>query len=248
MLSPEDNETICRVGPGTPMGSFMREYWIPAMLSAELPAPDCDPVRVMLLGEQLIGFRDSSGRPGLIANLCPHRGASMFLGRNEQNGIRCVYHGWKFDVDGNCVDMPNEPPESNFRDRIKATTYPCIERGGAIFAYMGSREVPPPMPRIEAFEAEEGCIAAARMTPCNWLQVMEGNIDTVHAAFLHRGAVDPAWYPEGSFEYYAIKQRWARFVAADTEAGAIYGAARPGPDGYSYWRIGKFMFPCWSTA
>jgi len=230
------------------LGNLMREYWLPALLSSEIPEPDCDPVRVMMLGEELIAFRDTSGRPGLIQNLCPHRAASFFLGRNEENGIRCIYHGWKFDVDGKCVDMPNEPPSSNFKERIKPPTYPCIERGGAIFVYMGSRETPPPMPRIEAFESAEGCTANARMTPCNWLQVMEGNIDTIHAAFLHRGAMEADWYPEGSFEYYAIKQRYATFVSADTESGAIYGAWRPGPTGHNYWRVGKFMFPCWSTA
>jgi phenylpropionate dioxygenase-like ring-hydroxylating dioxygenase large terminal subunit len=113
MLSKEDNELICRVGPGTPMGKLMREYWIPAMLSSELPKPDSDPVRVLLLGEKLIGFRATDGSIGLIQNHCPHRGASLFFGRNEENGLRCVYHGWKFDVKGQCMDMPNEPAESN---------------------------------------------------------------------------------------------------------------------------------------
>jgi phthalate 4,5-dioxygenase oxygenase subunit len=248
MLSVEDNEAITRVGPGTLMGNFMREYWLPGLLSSEVPRPDCDPVRVRLLGEDLIAFRDTGGNVGLIQNLCPHRGTSLFIGRNEDYGIRCVYHGWKFDVAGRCVDMPSEPPESVFKDKVRATAYPCREIGGAVFVYMGQRDVPPPLPRIEAWEAPEGAVTNARQTPCNWLQVMEGNIDTIHAAFLHRGAVEPDWFPEGSFEYYAIKQRWARFEVADTDAGAIYGAYRPGPEGYNYWRIGKFMFPCWSTA
>src|ERR1700689_4335747 len=142
MLSHEDNEAITRVGPGTLIGDLMRQYWIPAMLSSELPHPDCDPVRVLLLGEQLIGFRDSDGRPGLIANLCPPRGASFFFGRNEDHGIRCVYHGWKFDVDGNCVDMPNEPAESDFRTKVKAVAYPTQERGGIVWAYLGPRRDP----------------------------------------------------------------------------------------------------------
>src|ERR1700722_11015076 len=150
MLTFEDNEAITRVGPGTLMGNFMREYWIPGLLSSELPHPDCDPLRVKLLGEDLIAFRDTSGNVGLIQNLCPHRGSSLFLGRNEEDGIRCLYHGWKFDVSGACVDMPNEPPESNFKDKVRATAYPCVERGGLIWAYMGSRDVPPPLPGIEA--------------------------------------------------------------------------------------------------
>src|ERR1700722_11008439 len=117
MLTTEDNELISQVGPGTPMGALMREYWVPALLSSELPNPDSDPVRVMLLGEQLIGFRDSSGKVGMISYLCPHRGASLFFGRNEDGGLRCVYHGWKFSTDGSCLDMPNEPENSSFKEK-----------------------------------------------------------------------------------------------------------------------------------
>src|SRR3954462_13902670 len=130
MLSKEDNELLTRVGPGTPMGRLMREYWIPALMSSELPEPDGPPMRVRLLGEDLIAFRDSQGRVGLLGNHCPHRGASLFFGRNEESGLRCVYHGWKFDVTGACIDMPNEPTESTFRNKVTATAYPCIERGG----------------------------------------------------------------------------------------------------------------------
>jgi phthalate 4,5-dioxygenase len=246
VLTVEDNEAITKVGPGTLMGNFMREYWLPAALSSELPHPDCDPLRVKMLGEELIGFRDTSGRVGLIQNLCPHRGTSLFFGRNEQDGIRCIYHAWKFDVTGQCVDMPNEPPQSTFKNRIKAVAYPCQERGGFVWVYMGSREVPPPLPDIEA-SFSDNMVATGQMVPCNWLQVMEGNIDTIHAAFLHLGASEYDWYPEGSFNYYMLKQRWASFVAADTDYGAIYGAYRPGPEGQNYWRIGHFMFPCWSS-
>src|SRR5216684_1160726 len=146
MLSREDNELLCRVGPGTPMGSLMRQYWIPAFTSAELPGPDCPPLRVRLLGENLIGFRVTSGKVGLIQNACPHRGASLFFGRNEEEGLRCVYHGWKFDCTGQCVDMPSEPAESNFKTKIRATAYPCIERNNIVWTYMGSRETPPPLP------------------------------------------------------------------------------------------------------
>src|SRR5437764_239809 len=114
MLKQEDNELITRVGPGTPMGTLMREYWVPALLSSELPGPDCNPVRVLLLGEKLIAFRDSQGQVGLLDNNCPHRGASLFFARNEECGLRCVYHGWKFGVDGQCLDMPNEPAEAMY--------------------------------------------------------------------------------------------------------------------------------------
>src|ERR671939_380063 len=137
MLSKEDNELIARTGPGTPMGELMRRFWMPALLADELPAPDCPPIRVRLLGEDLVAFRDSSGQVGLLAANCPHRGASLFFGRNEESGLRCVYHGWKFDVAGACVDMPNEPPESNFKDKIHHTAYPTVERNGVIWSYLG---------------------------------------------------------------------------------------------------------------
>src|SRR6266567_4336426 len=143
MLTTEENELLCRVGPGTPMGELLRRFWMPSLLSEELPEPDCRPVRVRVLGEELIAFRDTDGSPGLLANNCPHRGASLFFGRNEESGLRCVYHGWKFDVSGRCVDMPNEPPESNFKDKVHATAYPCREAGGVVWAYMGPPEHQP---------------------------------------------------------------------------------------------------------
>src|SRR5918911_3849546 len=149
MLSKQDNERLCRVGPGTLMGNLMRQYWIPAALSSELPAPDSDPLRVLLLGERLIGFRDSTGQVGLIQNHCPHRGASLFFGRNEEAGIRCVYHGWKFDVAGNCVDMPSEPPESNFKDKIHITSYPTVLHGVLIWVYMGPEHLRAELPQLE---------------------------------------------------------------------------------------------------
>src|SRR3954452_11463016 len=135
MLSREDNELLTSVGPGTPMGTLMRRFWLPILLSTELPEADCPPVRVGLLGEKLVAYRDSEGQLGLVAENCPHRGASLFFGRNEEAGIRCVYHGWKFDVAGTCVDMPNEPPESNLRSKVRVTAYPCVERGEVIWAY-----------------------------------------------------------------------------------------------------------------
>ena len=160
MLTSEDNELLCRVGPGTPMGDLMRQYWIPALLSSELPEPDGPPVRVRLLGENLIAFRDTSGKVGLIQNHCPHRGASLFFGRNEEDGLRCVYHGWKFDATGACVDMPSEPAESNFKAKVRARAYPCVERNGVVWAYMGPRPTPPPLPDLEPN------MLAAASTPC----------------------------------------------------------------------------------
>jgi phenylpropionate dioxygenase-like ring-hydroxylating dioxygenase large terminal subunit len=149
MLNREDNELLCRVGPGTTMGDTLRQYWLPILLSSELPGPDSPPERIKLLGESLIAFRDTDGEVGLMAENCPHRGASMFFGRNEENGLRCVYHGWKFDASGACVDMPNEPPESNFKHKVRIQTYPTRERNGVIWAYLGTRQTPPELPSLE---------------------------------------------------------------------------------------------------
>ena len=144
MLTAEDNEIITRCGPGTLMGNLMRQYWIPAVQSLELPTPDCPPLRIRMLNENLIAFRATSGRVGIIADACPHRGASMFFGRVEEEGIRCVYHGWKFDVGGRCVDMPNKPPESNFKHKIRATSYRGADQGGITWIYMGPHQANPP--------------------------------------------------------------------------------------------------------
>src|SRR5215469_13048884 len=149
MLTLEDNQLLTRVAPGTPMGELMRRFWLPVLLAREIPAADCDPVRVRILGENLIAFRDSTGEPGLVAENCPHRGAALFFGRNEESGLRCVYHGWKFAVDGTCVDMPNEPAESDFRTRVKVTAYPCRDYGGLIWAYLGPRERMGELPQLE---------------------------------------------------------------------------------------------------
>ena len=242
MLKQEENELITRCGPGTPMGRLMREYWVPAMLSSELPHPDSDPVRVLLLNEQLIAFRDSNGKVGLVANNCPHRGASLFFGRNEEAGLRCVYHGWKFDVDGNCIDMPNEPAESDFRTKVKAVSYPCQERGGIVWTYMGPRKDPPPMPDLEA-NSLEGATATAFQLECNWLQILEGDIDTTHVGFLHYGGLSPDEQPKGSFSEYQLRQKPAHFEVIETPGGVAYGARRPGPPGEHYWRIAQFALP-----
>jgi nitrite reductase/ring-hydroxylating ferredoxin subunit len=245
MLSEEDNELVTRVGPGTPMGRLMREYWVPALLSSELLGPDSGPIRVLLLGEKLVAFRDTSGRVGLLPHNCPHRGASLFLGRNEGNGLRCVYHGWKYDVTGRCMDMPSEPAESDFKDKVQPRGYPCIERGGVVWTYMGPRRQPPPMPAFAALEAPpEQQRASALMRDCNWLQALEGDIDTAHVGFLHTGHDSPEDVPQGTFLEYALRDRAPRYKVLDTEFGATYGAYRSaGSDNELYWRIGHFLFP-----
>lgn len=140
MLSREENYLLTRTGPGTPMGDLLRRYWIPALLSEEIPEPDCHPVQVRILGEELIAFRDTQGRIGLLGEHCSHRGTSLLYGRNEECGLRCIYHGWKYDVEGNVVDTPAEPPGSDFKQKVRHTAYPCKESAGVVFAYLGPRK------------------------------------------------------------------------------------------------------------
>ncbi len=248
MLSAEDNDILCRIGPGTPMGNVMRQYWVPAVRSDELPAPDCPPLRVKLLGEELIAFRMTSGKVGMIRNSCPHRGASLFFGRNEEEGLRCVYHGWKFDGAGSCIDMPSEPAESNFKNKVHATAYPAHERNGVIWTYMGPREVPPPLPDIE-HNIVNGDIARITMIlrPCNWMQGWEGEMDTVHAAFLHGGASKAEDFEPGTFNYYQYKERSPKFSVIDTPIGTSYGAYRPAEGDTYYWRTAHMMFPFYAV-
>jgi phthalate 4,5-dioxygenase len=242
MLSKEQNELVGKVGPGTPMGALMRQYWIPSLLSSELADPDGRPVRFRMLGEDLVAYRDTSGRVGILAQNCPHRGASLFFGRNEEEGLRCVYHGWKFDLSGRCVDMPNEPPESNFKDKVRAAAYPATERGGIVWIYMGPRQNPPPLSRLEANLADDG-----KVTPiardCNWLQGLEGDIDTSHLGFLHLGSVQPEQCKPGTFDYYTVKDRAPRYEVIDTDFGVMYGAYRPAEEDSNYWRIAAYLFP-----
>ena len=244
MLSQFDNDTLTKVGPGTPMGNLMREYWIPALLSTELPEPDCDPVRIRLLGEDLIAFRDTNGDLGIIDNYCPHRRASMFFGRNEECGLRCVYHGWKFDVNGNCVDMPSEPAESNFKDKVKITAYKLKERNGMIWAYMGPRATVPPLPDIEPNMMAESVDAnSAGLRECNWVQAMEGDIDTAHLSFLHLGKIEAENVTPKTFDFYQQTDRAPHYNVVETDYGTMYGAYRPAEDDSYYWRIAQFMMP-----
>ena len=239
-------DALTRVGPGTPMGQLMRQYWLPATMSTELKV-DGDPVRLLLLGERLIAFRDSSGRVGVMDHRCPHRCASLFLGRNEQDGIRCVYHGWKFDVTGRCVDMPNVPPEQDFKDRVHAKAYPACERNGLIWVYMGTQSPPPPLPMIEANMAPaEDCVIRFIQRECNWLQALEGDIDTSHFGFLHAGSVQLEQLDENHPLAHTVRNRAPQYRVADTPWGTSYGAYRTEPDGQIAWRIANFLMPCWT--
>lgn len=244
MLSIEENELLTHVGPSTPMGDLIRQYWLPALMSSELPTPDGPPLRVRLLGENLIAVRTTSGNVGLLAHTCPHRGASLFFGRNEAEGIRCVYHGWKFDVEGRCVDMPTEPPDSNFKHKVRARAYPCTERNGIIWTYMGPREEPPPLPDLEPnMLPDEPTEIWTALRECNWVQALEGDIDTSHLGLLHLGSVSPDEVKPGTFDYYTVYDRAPRYKVVDTDYGTMYGAYRPAGEHTYYWRIAQFLFP-----
>jgi phthalate 4,5-dioxygenase len=187
MLSREDNETLVRVGAGTPMGELIRRYWLPALLSSELPEPDGAPVRVRLLGENLVAFRDSAGRVGLLEEHCPHRRASLALGVNDRGGLRCLYHGWKFDVDGRCLEIPTEPPGARKTEPPGARAYRTREAGGMIWTYMGPPAKEPPFPDFEWLTMPPTHAVPFKMlAECNYAQVVEGTIDSAHAGVLHR--------------------------------------------------------------
>ncbi|MBV6304135.1 Rieske 2Fe-2S domain-containing protein [Candidimonas humi] len=236
---------LLRVGPGTPMGNFMRRYWLPAALSSEVQA-DGAPVRIMILGEKLIAFRDSAGRVGILDHRCPHRCASLFMGRNEENGIRCVYHGWKFDVDGNCLDMPNVPERQDFRAKVHAKAYKAAERNGLIWVYMGEdQDSPPELPHIEANLIANSKIWCLQRQ-CNWLQALEGDIDTSHVGFLHVGALTPEDLPEDSPLRPTVHNRSPEYKVRTTDWGAMYGAYRESEDGRMSWRVAHFLFPFWT--
>ncbi len=228
------------------MGELMRQYWIPAAKSSEVVGGG-DPLRLMLLGEKLIAFRAKDGRLGVMDHRCPHRCASLFYGRNEDGGIRCVYHGWKFDTEGNCVDMPNLPAGQDFRQKVKAKSYRVTERAGLIWVYMGARAEVPPMPMIEATlldEADLNLMCAQRA--CNWLQGLEGDIDTSHFGFLHAGSIRPEQVAATDLLRYQVGNRAPAYHVADTDWGTMYSAYRPADDGETYWRFAHFGFPFWT--
>ena len=253
MLSAEDNEVLTRTGTGTPMGEFFRRFWLPVALSQELSETDGPPIRVKVLGEELVAFRDSDGRVGLIDPRCAHRGANLFFGRNEECGLRCAYHGWKYDVDGRCVDMPTMPPESRFRDRIRITAYPTREWGDFVWAYMGPAGHEPVLPELEhAMLPAAHRFVSKKLQQCNWAQACEGALDTAHFSFLHM----PVWSADDGVGAAVSRSsvdvertRWMRddprpeFHIATHDVGFAAGAARKADGDQFYWRIAQYMVP-----
>jgi phthalate 4,5-dioxygenase len=250
MLSKENSELICRVGAGTAMGTALRRFWLPALLSEELPAPDCDPRRVQLLGEDFIAFRDSEGKVGLLDEYCCHRSASLALGRVEAGGIRCIYHGWKFAVDGTVLDTPNVA-DPTFKERFKAKAYAVREAGGLIWVYLGPPTQMPAFPKWSFFDLPApNRLPVYAVINCNFVQIMEGLVDSAHLTVLH---TSPLKTTGGSELDFAKKTAHMQFNAAprieaeETDFGFHYVALRPvseEPRDGAMARIASFVPPC----
>lgn len=175
MLNASDNELLTRTGLETLLGALFRRFWHPVLLSEELPEPDGTPVRLRVLGEDLVAFRDTNGEVGIVDAYCPHRRAGMFFGRNEECGLRWVYHSWKFDVHGDCVDMPTEPRDSSFKDKVKIKAYPTVEYGGCVWVHMGPPDKQPVLPHLESARVPDSQRVVSRsMQECNYMQALEG--------------------------------------------------------------------------
>jgi phthalate 4,5-dioxygenase len=244
MLSRADNALLTQVGSGTPMGNTMRRYWIPALLAWELPEPDCPPVRVKLLGEELVAFRDSRGQIGLLDEYCPHRRVSLYFGRNEECGLRCVYHGWKFDVEGRCIDMMNEPEECDFKHKIRTTAYPGVEIGGIIWTYMGPPELQPALPNFAWTQVPATHRHASKVIQqSNWLQGLEGGIDTSHAPILHRVLTNTTKRSGFKPSHPFVNSKAPRLVVDLTDYGYHYAGIRPFSDSEVYIRTYHFILP-----
>ena len=244
MLKREENEYLTQTDPGTPMGDFMRRFWTPFMLSDEIAEPDGEPVRVRLLGEDLLAFRDTNGQVGLVDRFCPHRRVSLFFGRNEACGIRCVYHGWKFDVDGNCVDLPSEPADSTFKDKIKLKAYPVREKAGIVWAYMGPKELMGGLPELEWMELPEDYRYMSRWyQESNYAQAVEGEIDSAHVSFLHSKLDNDAKNKAALTGSYFSGDTAPKWKVTESDFGMTLGARRQVEGGRYYWRMNQWLYP-----
>jgi phenylpropionate dioxygenase-like ring-hydroxylating dioxygenase large terminal subunit len=249
MLKRKQNQLLTRTGPGTPMGRLFRRYWLPALLASELPEPDCPPVKVKLLSEQLIAFRDTQNRLGLIDEFCAHRGASLWLGRNEEDGLRCAYHGWKYDVTGQCVEIPSAPDNPKLCKRMKLKSYPLVERGGVLWTYMGPPELQPPLPEYDWVKVpDENRYISKRIQACNYLQAMEGGLDSIHSTFLHRFSVadDPLLKRDPVSAAYIKADPRPAFVPMDSPGGLYIATRRNVEQDKYYWRVTQWLMPCFN--
>ena len=231
MMSREENDLLCRVEGDAPMGQLMRRHWIPALLSEEVPEPDGEPVPVRLFGEDLVAWRDTDGNVGLMDRSCPHRRASLVFGRNEDGGLRCLYHGWKLDVKGNVIEMPSEPAGACEAMKVKHTAYLTHEHGGFVWAWMGPQEQVPPF-QPPAWAPTPDCkVSIVKINiDCNWAQVLEGAIDSAHSSTLHSSDITPskvgATQPKGNIFLRPSTDKAPRILAQPTDYGFKYAAIR----------------------
>jgi phthalate 4,5-dioxygenase oxygenase subunit len=245
MLKAEVNELLTQTGAGTPTGNFFRSYWLPALLAEELPENDCAPVRVKILSERLIAFRDSEGRYGLMDEFCAHRGVSLWFGRVEEGGLLCAYHVWKYDVTGQCVEVPSEPENSNFCRKVKLTSYPLVKVGDILWTYMGDPAVQPELPAFEFVHVPpEQTYTSKRWQESNWLQALEGGIDSSHVSWLHSGGLksDPL-FKGARGNQYNLNDLRPFFEVAEADGGLFVGARRNAEEGKYYWRITPWVMP-----
>lgn len=243
-----DTHDLTRTGPGTPMGNLMRRYWIPAMKSEEL-APGGSPVRLLLLGEKLVAFRSPSGEVGVMDHLCPHRTASLFFGRNEEGGLRCIYHGWKFNLEGDCIEAPNIAEQKSVVSQVKNPAYRVHEANGVVWVYMGQEAEMPEPPKFEVMNVADGELRVDfAQRDCNWLQALEGDIDTSHFAFLHLGNVEEHHLNEGDTARYVVRDRTVHLEVDDAPWGTTYCSVRAADSGQTYLRYANFLFPFWTQA
>ena len=258
MLTLAENRLLTQTGDETPMGQYFRQFLQPIALSRELPEPDCAPIRLTILGESLIAFRDSLGRVGLVEPTCPHRGADLFYGRNEACGLRCIYHGWKFDIHGKAVDLPNVPPGSGYHETMRIRAYPTAEFGEMVWAYLGpALQGEPSMPAVPQLEfglvPDSHRYVTKRLQQCNWAQSIEGALDTAHFSFLHMPAPSVASNENPDAPADARRLRWIRedpmprFSIIEHDVGFVVGAARHADANDLYWRITQFMLPAHSS-
>jgi phthalate 4,5-dioxygenase len=243
MLSREENDLLTQTGPGKPMGELMRRYWIPALLSSEIPEPDCPPVRVRLLGEDLVAFRDSEGNVGLLDEHCSHRGTSLFFGRNEECGLRCIYHGWKYDISGNVLETPAEPTASTLKNKVKHTAYPCQEAAGIVWSYLGPADKIPLLPQYEWMNLRlDHLYVTKSIQDCSWFQGLEGECDSSHLSILHkafserqRGGGDPDMYAADSAP---------QLEGIETDYGVRMISCRQADGDTIYLRVSNIVLPC----
>src|SRR3989442_1201963 len=258
MLSREDNELLTRIGRGQAWGNVSGQFGRPVLLGSGLPEPAGPALRVRALGEDLIAFRDSAGRVGLLGANCPHRGAPLFFGRNEEGGLRCIYHGWKFDTAGRCLEMPNRPTDRDYREKVRASSYRCAERHGILWAYMGPLAEPPAPPELGWSELPAGHkLVTKQLLECNYAQALEGDLDPSHVSFLHApldpqgrsdyqgtaGIISDKMLGEAALEQ-AVKaqDKSPRLNVLRTDYGLFIGARRDAGERH-YWRITQYDLP-----